>query len=171
MKKKRRFSLLILLGLFSILILASPTGISFAQEPTPSDDDINTIARKLYCPVCENTPLDVCPTQACRQWREEIRLRLAQGWTEQEILDYFVEQYGYRVLAEPPRSGFNWLVYIVPPLLFLIGSFILYRAFRSWRSSEPEIPEGGEETLSEPKKEEKKDKYVSQLEEELRKRG
>jgi cytochrome c-type biogenesis protein CcmH len=121
--------------------------------------------------VCENTPLDVCPTQACRQWREEIRLRLAQGWTEQQILDYFVEQYGYRVLAEPPRSGFNWLVYIVPPLLFLIGSFILYRAFRSWRSSEPEIPEEGEETLSEPKKEKKKDKYVSQLEEELRKRG
>ena len=90
MKKKHRFSLLIFLSLFSILILASPTGISFAQEPTPSDDDINTIARKLYCPVCENTPLDVCPTQACRQWREEIRLRLAQGWTDEQPIKEFV---------------------------------------------------------------------------------
>ena len=32
-----------------------------AQQPTPSDDEVNAIARQLYCPVCENTPLDVCP--------------------------------------------------------------------------------------------------------------
>ncbi|MDP1779752.1 MAG: cytochrome c-type biogenesis protein CcmH, partial [Anaerolineales bacterium] len=58
---------------------------AFAQDNVPTDDEVNAIAQQLYCPVCENTPLDVCPTEACRQWRELIRLQLSQGMTEAEI--------------------------------------------------------------------------------------
>ena len=75
---------------------------AIAQSPTPSnptDDQVNAIAKQLYCPVCENVPLDVCGNQVCEQWRELIRLKLAQGWTEEQIKQYFVNQYGDRVLA------------------------------------------------------------------------
>ena len=54
----------------SLAFLASPAP---AQGPTPTDDEVNRIAKQLYCPVCESTPLDVCPTEACRQWRDLIR--------------------------------------------------------------------------------------------------
>src|SRR5688572_31208544 len=47
-----------------------------AQGTTPTDDEVNKIAKQLYCPVCESTPLDVCPTEACRQWRDVIRTML-----------------------------------------------------------------------------------------------
>ncbi len=96
-----------------------------AQNPTPTDDQVNQIAHQLYCPVCENTPLDVCPTEACRQWRDLIRQKLSQGWTEDQIKQYFVEQYGARVLAEPPAAGLNWLVYVLPPIIILAGAVIL----------------------------------------------
>ena len=39
----------------------------------------------MYCPVCENIPLDVCPTDACIQWRQEIGVQLADGKTPDEI--------------------------------------------------------------------------------------
>ena len=65
---------LLLLGFFLV-----PAVAVSAQQPTPSDDEVNAIARQLYCPVCENTPLDVCPTQACAQWRDLIRQMLAEG--------------------------------------------------------------------------------------------
>ena len=53
-----------------ILMLASLIAPPVAaQESTPSDDEVNAIAKQLYCPVCENTPLDVCPTDACKAWR------------------------------------------------------------------------------------------------------
>ena len=29
---------------------------AFAQDGGPTDDDVNVIARELYCPVCENIP-------------------------------------------------------------------------------------------------------------------
>src|SRR5271169_1654236 len=113
-----------------------------AQTPQPvqpgaaapiSDDQVNSVAHQLYCPVCENIPLDVCPTQACAQWRDLIRTKLSQGWTPQQIRDYFVQQYGDRVLSTPPERGLNLLVYILPPVFFLLGVFILYRVLRSMR--------------------------------------
>src|SRR5512143_1056956 len=126
-----------LLTLLLALLLASA---AFAQDtpPSPSDDQVNAIARQLYCPVCENIPLDVCGTQACAQWRELIREKLAAGWSEAQIKQYFVDQYGDRVLGAPPARGLNWLVYIVPPLAILAGVYILYRAMRSWRQVAPQ---------------------------------
>jgi cytochrome c-type biogenesis protein CcmH len=136
-----------------------------AQSSAPSDDEVNAVARQLFCPVCENTPLDVCPTQACAQWRELIRTKLSQGWTADQIKEYFATQYGARVLAEPPRQGLNWFVYIIPPVLILVGVYILYRAYLSMRKpvsldaaiEEPTLPGA--------------DDYLQKVEEELKKRN
>jgi cytochrome c-type biogenesis protein CcmH len=153
-----------LLGI--VLLSLIYTGTALAQNGSndgPTDDEVNAIAKQMYCPVCENTPLDVCPTQACAEWRELIRQKLADGWSEDQIKQYFVEQYGDRVLAEPPARGLNWLVYIIPPIAILAGIYILYRAFQSWRQPLPEIVEAGASA------EKPKDEYVERLEEELRK--
>lgn len=142
--------------------------LAFAQEPTPPDDEVNAIAKQLYCPVCENTPLDACRTSACEQWRGLIRDKLQQGWTEEEIKGYFVKEYGDRVLAEPPKRGFNWLVYLVPPLAFLAGAYALYRGFTKWqisrRSSRPDSREGQEEEVG------IEEEYISRVEKELENR-
>ena len=103
----KQISLLLALA----LLLLVP--VAYAQDG-PSQDDVNAIARKLFCPVCENTPLDVCPTEACQQWRDVIRTKLVEGQTEAEILDYFAEMYGDSVLAQPPpRQVFAWVLPIV----------------------------------------------------------
>ena len=115
-----------LLRLFLLLVgllLWMPVSAG-AQEGEPTDDEVNAIAHQLYCPVCENIPLDVCPTQACVQWRGTIRQMLREGHTEEEIKDYFVQQYGERVLAAPPARGFNWLAYVIPPAAFLGGAIV-----------------------------------------------
>lgn len=153
--------------LFAVLAFTTFT-TAFAQDTTPTDDEVNAIAKQLYCPVCENTPLDVCPTEACRQWRELIRQQLAEGKTEQEIKDYFVANYGARVLAEPPRTGFNWLVYIIPPVLILVGALILFNAFRAW--TKPKSAEAGLGQEKEAGSSSNTDEYVARLEEELKKR-
>jgi cytochrome c-type biogenesis protein CcmH len=140
-----------------------------AQQPTPSDDQVNKIAKQLFCPVCENIPLDVCPTTACAQWRELIRQKLADGWTEQQIKDYFVQQYGARVIGSPPAKGINWLVYLVPPIALIAGIYILYRAFRSWKRPMP-TPESSSTPLTPADQPSSQDEYIKQLEDEVRKR-
>jgi cytochrome c-type biogenesis protein CcmH len=166
---------------FFLLLLASalmPAATASAQQPTPSDDQVNAIARQLYCPVCENTPLDVCPTTACHQWRELIRQMLSEGRTETEIKQYFVDYYGARVLSEPPRTGINWLIYIVPPVAFLAGAFLLFRAFQTWKKmgKEPAIgadrfpPQGSEPDHGDMPSTTADDEYIARLEKELKER-
>lgn len=163
-RKSVRITLYVLL----LLTLAFAATTVFAQDEI-TDDEVNAIAKQLYCPVCENTPLDVCPTEACRQWRELIRLQLSQGMTEAEIKQYFVDNYGGRVLAEPPRTGLNWLVYIIPPVMIVAGAFILFRSFREWTKPRAvETGAGGDDEAEGPSLE--KDDYVARLEEELKKR-
>jgi cytochrome c-type biogenesis protein CcmH len=142
----------------SLAFLASPAP---AQGPTPTDDEVNRIAKQLYCPVCESTPLDVCPTEACRQWRDLIRTMLAEGKGEEEIKQYFVTQYGVRVLNEPPN---RLVTYLVPGVAILAGALLLLRGFQMWMK--PSISSMGRlESEHKPAQ----DPYVARLEEELKK--
>ncbi|HSL28748.1 MAG TPA: cytochrome c-type biogenesis protein CcmH [Anaerolineales bacterium] len=160
MRKSRSALFVLLLTLIAAGVM---TGPAYAQDPTPSDDEVNRIAKNLYCPVCESTPLDVCPTEACRQWRELIRSMLAEGRSEQEIQQYFVTQYGARVLAEPPN---RLVTYLVPAVAILLGAFMLFRGFQMWMK--PAVTETG---AAERKVEPVQDPYVARLEEELKKRN
>ena len=150
---------------FALILVSLFTGTALAQDNVPTDDEVNAIAQQLYCPVCENTPLDVCPTEACRQWRELIRLQLSQGMTDAEIKQYFVDNYGARVLNEPPREGLNWLVYLVPPAIILAGAFFLFRALRAMKKPVAAAQIEG------PNNESSAADYVARLEEEIKKRN
>ena len=131
----------------------------------PSADEVNAIAKEIYCPVCEGVPLDTCGTLACEQWRQQIADLLVDGYTEEEIYDYFVDQYGDRVLAVPPARGLNWLIYVVPPAAIIAGGWVYYRTVVKGR-------EQAEEAASEADKPKtkSKDPYIDELERELNKR-
>ena len=112
----------VLLGL--IMLMAIAAAVTADDSEPISDDEVNKIASQLYCPICENVPLDVCSTQACANWRELIRQFLADGKSEDEIKAYFSTQYGWNVLSVPPRVGLNWFIYVFPPLI-TVGSIML----------------------------------------------
>jgi cytochrome c-type biogenesis protein CcmH len=132
MSKKYLFAINSFFALLLVLLaLIGLTGVVMAQDPQPvTDDDVNVVAKELYCPVCENVPLDVCGTQACAQWRQVVREKLEAGYTDREIKTYFADYYGDRALATPPLRGLNWLVYILPPVFLLGGVFVLFRSLR-----------------------------------------
>jgi len=156
------------LSILIVLLMLSVPAAGFAQGSDPTDDDVNAVAKQLYCPVCENIPLDACGTAACEQWRGIIYDKLKEGWSEDQIKDYFVAQYGDRVLAEPPKQGFNWLAYLVPGLVFAGGSFLLYRGFDQWKKSAPAAEESAKKSLDE---DPSRDVYISRVEDELKKRS
>ncbi|MBZ0290631.1 MAG: cytochrome c-type biogenesis protein CcmH, partial [Anaerolineae bacterium] len=118
-----------LLAILMILAFALP---AYAQESEPlstpevilnpnvTADDVNAIARKMYCPVCENIPLDVCPTTACAQWRDEIRSELEAGRTETEIVNAFVARYGDRVVGTPQDPLLRNLSLVTPWLIGIV---------------------------------------------------
>ena len=121
------------LGLFLVLALAS--GNAQAQDDgqgLPYDEkEAQSIDRMLLCPVCPAESIDQAQVPIARQMRSLVRQMLAQGTDRDEILDFFSDRYGLDVLAAPPKSGVNLLVWVLPPVLILAalgGGFVIIRA-------------------------------------------
>ena len=154
----------LILAIIAALALSIFFGMTArAQDGFPTDDDVNKIAKQLYCPVCESTPLDVCPTEACRQWREVIRTMLSEGKSEAEIKQHFATQYGVRVLNVPPNP---WLTYFVPGIVILLGAAMLFRGFQLWKK--PLVTEAvSAKSEAEPVQQ---DEYLAKMEAELKRR-
>lgn len=136
-RRGRTHQLVPLLALLLTLLL---TGTVVAQD-TVTDDEVNAVARTLYCPICESTPLDVCPTQACVDWRNVIRTQLSEGRTEEQIQEYFALQYGDQVLATPPTRGFSLFIWLLPLVAVPIGAIFFVRYMRAIKRPDHDLAE------------------------------
>jgi cytochrome c-type biogenesis protein CcmH len=153
----------------ALLLFIQPTDAQDAvSTPVVTADDVNTIAHKMYCPVCENIPLDVCPTLACAQWRDEIKAELQAGQTEEQIVAGFVARYGDRVVGTPQDPTLRALSLVTPWLIAAVSVLIAgYILIRWWRGRSPAVlataPAGGTVTTTD-------DEYRARLERDLQTR-
>ena len=157
----------------ALLLLALWAGSVLAQGDAPragpngevTADEVNAVARELWCPLCSGVRLDSCELKACEQMKEVIAIKLSEGEDTESIRAYFVEQYGPQVLGEPPRSGFNWLAWLLPVAVVIGGGFFFWRmTHRLVRTSDP----GESRPASQPAPAQTpEDEYARKLEEEL----
>jgi cytochrome c-type biogenesis protein CcmH len=141
------FRRMLALGLLALSVIGVASVITAssagAQEPSPEiQNKMEQIAKDLYCPVC--VPLNVCETQACEQWRQLIIEKLQAGQTEAQIRQYFIDQYGDRVLGAPPAQGFSIGAYLLPILILIAGLAVILFTLRGWlrgrAAAEPSSP-------------------------------
>ena len=149
-------------------LLLSP---SHAQEP--DFDRVNEIAKSLNCPTCSGINLADCRTQTCAQWKEQIGDLLQKGYTEQEVLDYFVTRYGVQVLQNPPKSGLTLGLWLLPALAILFAGGWLFYTLRRWVRLPTPAATGSLSVIAGlsgtfPTGDKFSEKYVSQVEKDLR---
>jgi cytochrome c-type biogenesis protein CcmH len=109
-----------------------PAGAAAGAAAGVTANDVNDVARQLWCPLCSGVRLDACELKACAQMKDVISDKLASGEDVSSIKNYFVAQYGPQVLGEPPMEGFNWLAWILPVLALAAGGlFVLSRVRNS----------------------------------------
>ncbi len=82
---------------------------------------VQAIASRLRCPVCQNESVADSPAELAGQMRALIRQKLEVGETPEKIVGYFVSKYGDWILLEPPRKGLLWLVWIGPVAALVLG--------------------------------------------------
>jgi cytochrome c-type biogenesis protein CcmH len=93
---------------------------------------VTQIESEVMCVVCHE-PLAVAQSPEAFQERDYIRGLVNQGKTRREIENDLVQQYGPAVLAKPPAHGFNLLVYIIPPIVVIVGIATLAITLPRWR--------------------------------------
>ena len=117
--------LIILLGMFS--------SACSSQKQLSVEEQAQQINKMLICPVCPAETIDQSQVPLALNMREVVRNKLNEGWTTEQILDYFSsdERYGPVVLSAPPKKGFTLTVWLVPPISFIIASVLLGLSIRT----------------------------------------
>ena len=121
-----------LAGMLLVLAMAAPA----VAATRPSQSDLET---KLVCPVCHET-LDESDAPVARQMKAEIRRRIAEGWTEKQILDEMVANYGPGVLSTPATHGFDLLAWVLPIGGIAVGALALAVGAWYWSRGRPSEP-------------------------------
>lgn len=72
------------------------------------------------------------PCDSAKAELHQIDDLLAQGKSEQQIIDAFVAQYGTIAYVEPPKHGFGLVAWIMPFFYFLLGLALVVFIVRKW---------------------------------------
>ena len=141
------------LSLAGGLVHAQETGSSSEPEQEKGYDEAEALSidRMLMCPVCPAETIDQAQVEVSRQMRRMVREMLSQGSSRDEILDFFVSNYGADILGAPPKSGFNLLAWVVPATAVVAAVVVGLLVIRSMtgRGGGPSVAAtGAEEDLA-----------------------
>ena len=129
-------------------LLMFPFPLSAAvQDETDVAIQVREIAKTLRCTVCQTENIWESGAPLAQQMRGVIRDRIALGHSKEEIRAYFLSRYGDYILMEPPKHGVNWLIWVAPFLLLVIGGFFLYKEVTHWVRDTPTPPSQSEPPL------------------------
>ena len=81
------------------------------------------VAQELRCLVCQNETIAASQADLAQDLRKQIRIKLQQGQSPQEILDFMVARYGEFVLYRPALQGKTLLLWL-GPFVFLLAAFL-----------------------------------------------
>ncbi len=115
-----------ILGIAFALALISASPVSAAES---------SVTKELVCQCGCLMVLGSCSHDECHS-RDEmttiVAQKLAKGESQEQIIQYFVAQYGEQVLSAPTKQGFNLTAWITPFAAIIFGAGIIYVALRAW---------------------------------------
>jgi len=113
----------ILLG----IVLAAPPAVTPQQRAL-----VEKLEQALLAPCCYQEVVATHNSEQAKAMRAEIAAMVAAGKTERQILDYYKQRYGARILAEPEGAQW-WVMNVVPIIMLAGGGIIVVRLLRKWR--------------------------------------
>lgn len=130
-----------LAALAVLLALAIVWGVLLARaaQPPSLDQRAHDVASQLQCPVCNGESVADSPSGLASEMRGVIRGKLAQGESEQQVIQYFEARYGSGILESPPKQGFTLMIWLPPVALLLVGGYIVFALGREWSAARPAL--------------------------------
>ena len=111
-----------------LTLLATPiaTPVLAVQPDEVLEDPVlenraRELSKGLRCLVCQNESIDESNADLARELRLVVRERLVAGDSDEEVVDYLVERYGEFVLLRPRTDGWNIVLWLSGPALFLVA--------------------------------------------------
>ncbi|MBM03686.1 MAG: hypothetical protein CL766_02740 [Chloroflexi bacterium] len=121
------YRLFIVLYIFIYLLACS----NYQEDNRAAD-----LNKTIMCPVCPSETIDQSQNILAVQMRSIVEEKVEQGWSDDQIKNFFIERYGASVVSTPPKSGVDLIAWIVPPAVLVITIIGLYIFLKSIKNSE-----------------------------------
>ncbi len=143
MTKARAIGAITMLAILAMVpLLITPVG---AQQLT---DRAKQIGGKFMCMCGCSQVLTECNHVGCStsaSMLKELNRSLSRGDSEDAITQMFVQEFGTKVYAEPPKSGFSLVAWVLPSVYLFVGTGVVILVISRWRKRPPQqvAPAGG----------------------------
>jgi cytochrome c-type biogenesis protein CcmH/NrfF len=131
------------------LVLVAALTLPIIGGPVRADQNDRThqIGSKLKCMCggCEQSA-GKCyhvggtysgPCDTAKAMLKEIDQHIAQGKSDDQVLQAMIAQYGPLAYVEPPKSGFGLIAWLMPLLYLLVGTGLVIFIMKRWRKRAP----------------------------------
>lgn len=131
-----------------LLSLCFVGGAAGAKEAAPMAKDpamearVMAIAEELRCLVCQNETIAASHADLAVDLRRQIEIKLGQGQSKQQILDFMVARYGDFVLYRPPLKATTLLLWTGPFVLLLLAGAVMAAHIRRRRLAAQALRQG-----------------------------
>lgn len=108
----------------------APTRVGQDPLDTQREARVQRLGKLLRCAVCQGVSIADSPASMARAQLDKVRELVAQGKSDDEIFDYFVERYGEWALMEPRKSGVTLGLWVLPVAVLALGLFLIVSSTR-----------------------------------------
>ncbi len=126
-------------GLLGLVVAVALVIGAFGRRPTEGEDRVQALAGQIKCVTCVGESVAGSQSDFAVNARKDIRTRVDDGNTDEEILGYFSSRYD-DVLLNPSSSGVNSLVWILPIVVVAMavaGAVLTVRQRKSSSGARP----------------------------------
>lgn len=122
----------------AIALMAALAVTLVATTPTEADR-IEHLGSQIKCPVCQGESIANSPADMARDMMGLVEERVAEGATDQQIIDELLGSYSGAVLLDPPASGNTLILWLAPFAALVLGVGVI-----AWWRRHPGEPPAGE---------------------------
>jgi cytochrome c-type biogenesis protein CcmH len=141
---RRHFPLWTLLAAVLVVALVIGSGVLSSAPPT-AQERAQSIESSLRCPSCEDLSVAESSASTAVTVRATVTQMIAEGKTNQQIVDFLVARYGPSMVLDPPASGWSLLVWLLPLLGGLAALTVLVTVLvRRRDTSDSGLADGGD---------------------------
>ncbi len=108
--------------------------------PRDNIERLDHLTKQLDCQQCAGETVYESRTVFAENVRDDVRRQIAEGATDQQILDRAVIAYGESVLLVPTAEGLNLVLWIAPISVATLGLGFLGIAFSRWKTRSDDVP-------------------------------
>ena len=117
------------------LVLIMSQNILLAETSNSGENFIinktREISQNIKCLVCQNQSIDESNSEIAKDLKVLIKNKLKDGVSDDEIYNFLRDRYGDSILLKPPLKTNTILLWFLPFIILVFGSFFVIRFFKS----------------------------------------